>query len=51
VSFREPEGLPLTIARITEEGDFNLEHFVPPEGGWRQAFQQRTGAANEKAEG
>lgn len=51
MSPREPEGLPLFIARSTEEGDFHLQLFVPPEGGWRWAFQQRTTTANEKAEG
>lgn len=51
MSFSEPEGLPLFIARSTEEEDFNLQLFVPPEGGWRWAFQQCTTAANEKAEG
>lgn len=51
MSFREPEGLPLSTARSTEEGDFHLQLFVPSEGGWRWAFQQHATAANEKAEG
>lgn len=51
MSFRERERLPLFIARSTEKEDFHLQLFVPPEGGWRWAFQQRVAAANEKAEG
>lgn len=51
MSFREPYGLPIFIARSTKEADFHLQLFVPPEGGWRWAFQQHMAAANEKAEG